>query len=512
MAESVKDSRVCAAVAKLDRRPLPSPVGDGPVRTLQRLHTFGEVHLLSDFSEELNRAFAEWLGCKPVVHRAAPLNDPTSYREVYAFASRILESIYDKHKTLCLHLSSGTSTMAAVWVLLGKTRFPALFYKTYKGRAIEETIPFDIMVDVVPELLRMQDAQLQRLATTNPQVVQGFQDIVGDSQAIKFALELARKTAIRDVNVLLTGESGTGKELFARAMHNASHRGRSGKPFYALNCAAVPEALFESELFGSVKGAYSGAINRSGAFELADSGTLFLDEVGELAPDNQAKLLRVMQPRPNDSASNRWVRRIGDKDERKLDVRIIAATNRDLQALVSTGGFRDDLYFRLAVVNLRLPSLRERRADIETLSNHLMERINTEFQQTDKTYKSKSLSRAAIQSLRKHDWPGNIRELNGLLTQLSVFSDSSDVTASEINATLKSTGVIKSSTVLTRGLHEQIDLPTRLKDVESYFIDEALREAEGNQTKAATLLGITQQCLSSKLKRRLNRIEADYRQ
>jgi DNA-binding NtrC family response regulator len=119
------------------------------------------------------------------------------------------------------------------------------------------------------------------------------------------------------------------------------------------------------------------------------------------------------------------------------------------------------------------------------------------------------LSRAAIQSLRKHDWPGNIRELNGLLTQLSVFSDSSDVTASEINATLKSTGVIKSSTILTRGLHEQIDLPTRLKDVESYFIDEALREAEGNQTKAATLLGITQQCLSSKLKRRQNRIEAD---
>jgi len=501
MAQSLKEPDLISYATEVANKVLPKAAAEGPIRSLVSREPFDEVHIASDLPVALNVKFARWFGCNPIIHPQS-LIDPYSFRTVYEKSSQLLENVVRKDATLCLFLTPGTPAMVASLLLLGKTRFPATFYQyqASRNRVVEETIPLDIMVDVVPELLRMPDSKVQRFVAANQQAVQGFQDIVGQSQAIKYALDLAQRAAIRDVNVLLTGESGTGKELFARAMHNASHRGRCNKPFYALNCAAIPGSLFESELFGAVMGAYTGAVNRSGAFELADGGTLFLDEVGELSADNQAKLLRVLQPRSNDRPCNRWVRRVGAKEEVKIDVRVIAATNRDLHAQVTKGTFRDDLFYRLAVVSVRLPSLRERRTDIETLAGHLMKRINDEFHRTEPGYKDKTLSRGAIQILCKYDWPGNIRELDGVLTQLSVFSDSPEIDASEIKSALRTPALPSPNKLLNRDRFQQIDLKLRLREIEHQFIQTALDETDGSQTKATKLLGVTQQCLSHKLK------------
>lgn len=501
MANSLGDSGLVTAISTLGGRLPRNRDEDGPIRTLLKNQSFQAVHLLSDFPAEFNAPYSRWIGCKPKIQSVAHLKDPTNHRDVYEIASRFMESVYNANMNLCFHLSSGTPTMATIWVLLGKTRFPGIFYKTHEGKALEETIPFDINVDVVPELLRMPDASLEKLVAINAPAVRGFEDIVGKSHALKHTLQLAQRAAIRDVNVLLIGESGTGKEMFARAMHNASCRGRTNRPFYALNCAAIPENLFESELFGTREGAFSGAVNRSGAFELASGGTLFLDEVGELSSNNQAKLLRVMQPTSTDRPCDRWVRPIGaksTKEEVKVDVRVICASNRDLRGLVSQGAFRDDLYYRLAVVPLRLPSLRERRSDIEPVAIHLMERINREFERTEPGFKSKTLSQTAVRTLHRYDWPGNIRELNSVLTQLCVFSDSTEITGPDIIPFLNPTAGSRSKTLLNRGQGEKIRLKLRLKEIENHFIDEAFRETNGNQTKAAKLLGVTQQCLSNK--------------
>jgi transcriptional regulator with GAF, ATPase, and Fis domain len=184
-------------------------------------------------------------------------------------------------------------------VLLGKTKYPARFYQTHNGDASITDIPFDLTVDFLPALLREPDRALQQLASRRPQDIPGFERISGDSRAIRIAVGRAQKAALRDVPVLLSGESGTGKEMFARAIHDASHRRH--KPFLAFNCAAMPKSLVESELFGHARGAFTGADRPyAGAFERADGGTLFLDEVGECDPDIQAKLLRVLQPPPGE--------------------------------------------------------------------------------------------------------------------------------------------------------------------------------------------------------------------
>jgi len=244
--------------------------------------------------------------------------------------------------------------MAAIWVLLGKSRYPATFYQTYQGKSWQTEVPFDLVVDFVPEVLREPDRHLQHLASLSPQEIEGFEHIVGDSKAIRIVAGRARRAAMRDVPVLILGESGTGKELFARAIHAATHRRE--KPFIALNCAAIPRELLESELFGHKKGAFTGATaDRLGALEAADGGTLFLDEVGECDLAIQAKLLRVLEPPLGQGPCYRVFRRLGENKERYSDVRIIAASNQDLQKAINDQVFREDLYYRLAVIIIKIP-------------------------------------------------------------------------------------------------------------------------------------------------------------
>ena len=215
--------------------------------------------------------------------RYVPLSNPTDYGEIFAAVDiemRAITKTLDGEKyELSILLSPSTPAMAAIWVLLGKTKYPARFYQTHENKTWITDIPFDLTVDFVPELLRGADSVFQHLASRSPQEMPGFEPIVGDSTAIRLTVGRARKAALRDVPVLLSGESGTGKEMFARAIHDASHR--RSKPFLAVNCAAIPKQLMESELFGHERGAFTGADKRyEGAFQRAHGGTLFLDEVG----------------------------------------------------------------------------------------------------------------------------------------------------------------------------------------------------------------------------------------
>src|SRR4051812_40903380 len=354
----------------------------GPLKTLLDAERFDEVHLLTSHTGPRNRLYARWVGGTPVLHPVR-VGNPTDYAEVFRLVDAELAKVVrlprDPGEEVCVHLSPGTPTMAAVWVLLGKSKYqPVTFYQTHDGRAYVTEVPFDLVVDYVPQVLREADARLQALAADGPQDVRGFEDVAGDSRAVRLAVGRARRAARRDVAVLILGESGTGKELFARAVHEASPR--RGGPFVAINCAAVSRELLESELFGHKKGAFTGADrDRDGAFTAADGGTLFLDEVGECDPGMQAKLLRVLQPPADGPPCQRAFSRVGDMKPLASDVRVVAATNRDLLSCVAAHRFREDLYYRLAVLTVKLPPLRERRGDIPAIAARLLERINREF-------------------------------------------------------------------------------------------------------------------------------------
>ncbi len=238
----------------------------------------------------------------------------------------------------------------------------------------------------------------------------GFPEIIGKSAALQEALDQVRKVAPTDATVLLSGESGTGKELFARAVHHLS--GRKKQSFFAINCAAIPETLLESELFGYEKGAFTGAVaTKRGKFEIADKGTLFLDEIGDLSPVLQGKVLRVIE--------RREFERVGGTQTRKVDIRLVAASNKDLLGLAAAGAFRQDLYFRLSVFPVKVPPLRDRRDDIPILARQFVEHFAAEQKRRGPI----TLSDAALERLTCYPWPGNVRELENTIERALILGD-----------------------------------------------------------------------------------------
>lgn len=405
----------------------------GPTKTLWTTQNFDEVRLQSNYPQEWNQWYLKWLNVKSAVVIPVELPKPTDYVAIYRIADAELSKLRQRaawsDTQLCLHLSPGTPAMAAVWVLLGKTRYPAKFLETFARKPWVTDIPFDLTIDVLPELLRDPDSHLQHLAAEGPQDVAGFEDIAGESRVIRDAVGRAKRAALRGVSILLLGESGTGKEMFAHAIHKASPR--RDRPFEAINCAALSKTLLESELFGHVKGAFTGADrDRQGAFELADGGTLFLDEVGECDLETQAKLLRVLKSPSGTSTGSRSgrspdraIRRVGDHREIPVDVRMIAATNRDLHKAISAGTFREDLFYRLSVFSITLPPLRERRSDIPQITDRLLTQINRQFEQEEPGYTHKFLSASAKAFVKQQPWPGNVRQLDNVLSQAAVLAD-----------------------------------------------------------------------------------------
>ena len=313
----------------------------------------------------------------------------------------------------------------------------------------------------------------------------GFPRIIGESEAIKRTVAETQRVATTEATVLLLGESGTGKELFARAIHHLSNR--RDQPFVAINCAAIPETLIENELFGHERGAFTGAGDRRlGKFELASGGTVFLDEIGELPLAVQGKLLRVIEEKAID--------RIGGKALVPVDVRVVAATNKDLRAAVDAGEFRGDLFFRLAVFPIDIPPLRERDDDIDLLARHFAAELGKELRGREA-----SISEAGMQALRAHRWPGNVRELENSIERACILADSAELLPRDLGfgndeaPDAKAIGFDLSGT-----LNEVTSRATQI--VERQKIQVALAECEGNKTRAADLLGVSYKTLLTKVR------------
>ncbi len=337
------------------------------------------------------------------------------------------------------------------------------------------TKPFDLE-DIVLRVARaLETTRLRRELRTLRDTLSrpyGLGSIIGESEPMQRVKALVRKVATSPGStVLVTGESGTGKDLIAKVIHYGSHRGN--RPFLNITCSALPEALLESELFGHERGAFTDARQQKrGLLEQADEGTVFLDEIGEMTPALQAKLLRFLE--------EKTFRRVGGSAEIQVDVRVIAATHRNLEEHVREGRFRDDLYYRLNVLRIEVPPLRARGSDIALLAQHFVETFGREFKRPVKT-----LSPAAEATLRTHTWPGNVRELRNLVERAVLLAEDDLLQPSDFES-------LHAQAALGNG-HGTFSLPpdgVQLEEVEKSLVVQALERASGNQTRAAALLGL----------------------
>ncbi len=303
-----------------------------------------------------------------------------------------------------------------------------------------------------------------------------LESIIGKSQAINEVFELVRRIAPASATVLINGESGSGKELIARAIHNLGPR--KNRSFIPVNCTAIPEQLLESELFGHVKGSFTGAVaDKKGLFELANNGTLFLDEIGDLSPTLQAKLLRVLQ--------DKQIRPVGDTKLKQVDVRIIAATHRDLQTMVKDGKFREDLYYRLKIIPIRVPPLRERRDDIPLLAESFVKKFALQ-----NSSKVTGISPEAMAVLMAHPWPGNVRELEGVIERAVILSRKSIIDEHDVFD-----GAIETA---KSSIEKLFDGNPTLEKLEEHYIKRIMSQVNFEKEKAAKILGVSRRTLYRK--------------
>jgi two-component system response regulator PilR (NtrC family) len=303
-----------------------------------------------------------------------------------------------------------------------------------------------------------------------------FDEMVGDSPRMREVLDLISKIAPTNSTVLVSGESGTGKELVARAIHAGSPCRE--RPFVSINCGALPDELLESELFGHTRGSFTGAVTaKKGLFEVADGGTLFLDEIGDTTPAMQIKLLRVLQ--------ERRIRRVGGTDEIEVNVRVLAATNQDLEQLVRQKRFREDLYYRINVIQIRMPALREKPEDIPKLALHFLIKYSRIMGK-----KITRINEDAMRRLAEHDWPGNVRELENVIERAVALESSDAITAESLSREVRSGGRPVQEFPIALG-DAGIDLERQLEGLREHYMGEALRRARGVQTKAAEILGMS---------------------
>jgi DNA-binding NtrC family response regulator len=330
--------------------------------------------------------------------------------------------------------------------------------------------------ELLSAVLRSLDKlHMRRAQKSPPAPAAKTHGLVGESEAMKKVLDDVAKAATTPATVLIAGESGTGKELVARAVHYQSSRVTS--PFVPVNCGGIPESLLESELFGHVKGAFTGAVeSRAGFFQTADGGTIFLDEISETSLSMQVKLLRVLQ--------DKEVCMVGASRSRKVDVRIMAATNKELQSLIKKGAFREDLYFRLNVIAIDVPPLRRRGDDILILVRHFSEKFSAEFGKEPPRFSDRTL-----RALRGYSWPGNVRELENLVQRVIVMVDGKEIEPADLPTPMRFAAPRPASG------HRM------LAEVEAEHIRLVLAQAGGNKTKAAEILGIDRKTLREKLMR-----------
>lgn len=496
-------------IGESDHKAAENPRDDnvGPIANalLAPIH-YDRVFLLTNYAHQRSVDFCNWLekktSYKDIDLQDIELSSPTNYAEIYQNVCTTLIDIKlpSEDVELTFHLSPGTPAMAAIWIMLAKTRFPATLIQSAK-KILEDgsntftiesvNFSFDLANDFLPEFLQRTDARIERLTTISPEAAPEFAKIIHRSELMREQIDLARRFAVHNVPILILGETGTGKELFADAIVKVSRRAVG--PFVAVNCGAISKDLINSELFGHKKGAFTGAdANRNGHFQAADGGTLFLDEIGDLPLDAQVRLLRAIQQGE--------VTPLGETKPVKVDVRIIAATHRDLMAEVSAGRFREDLFHRLGVGILQLPPLRDRAEDIELLIDHCLFQINADSEDQPE-WQNKIISQKAKNILLEYPWPGNVRELYHTLLRAAIWSRHSEISEADIHKNLILLPSQRAD-ILGQRLHKGFDLQQVLNQVERHYIERAMNKASGKKKLAAELLGIAHyQTLTNRMAR-----------
>lgn len=471
--------------------------GVGPIAAALRSEHFDTVQLLTNYPYERSSRYCTWLQAltshSNIELQEIALSSPIDHVEIYREVTAQLGIVQDRHGPLhrTFHLSPGTPAMATIWVLLAKSRFPARLIQTHTdGRVLEANVDFDLASDFLPEYLQRSDARVNRMVDLPYRVPKEFKGIIHESKVMQTQVSRAQRIAVHNLPVLILGETGTGKELFAEAIHKAS--ARKGR-FITVNCGAVSSDLVSSELFGHKAGAFTGATkDRKGHFREAEGGTLFLDEIGDLPLDAQVGLLRALQ--------QKQIVPLGQSIAEPVDVRIIAATHRNLQSKVEDGSFREDLFHRLAVGILQLPPLRERKGDVQGLASYFIDLINRDSALAPE-WQEKFLSPNAKKFLQQYSWPGNIRELYHTLTRAAIWSREAELSVEDIKDNLLTQSASLPGLPLTP-IGQGIDLDNFLLDLERHYLWEAMEKAGGKKKKAAALLGIKNyQTLAHRLKK-----------
>ncbi len=451
--------------------------------------SFDIIQLLCNYPRERAENYLRLTGMDKdsrVQVLVADLPDPTDYRRITETVTKVASDVSSGNPEGVewhFHTSPGTSQMAAVWVLLGMTRYNATLYQSWQDPVTKEQkvkvaeVPFSIEAEFLPEKVRLTDKKMLDHWMEIPE----FQAVIHASESMKALLTDTYKAAVRDVPVLILGETGTGKELFAKAIHAAS--ARRAKPFEILNCAALPETLVEGMLFGWSKGAFTGASTENeGVFLKANGGMLFLDEVGDLTPAVQVKLLRAVETGE--------FNRVGDGKPLKADVRIIAATNRDLVAMMREEKYREDLFYRLSVAVIKLPPLRDRESDAVKLAEHFLRQVNADFsaQESAVQYVPRKFSAAARSFIRNYGWPGNVRELYYTVKRVCLWADGETVTPDDLQKAVVGASAPGETEIPFDDLHP-VDLEDKLRQIRVRSIEKAMKLSGGVKKTAADMLG-----------------------
>jgi transcriptional regulator with PAS, ATPase and Fis domain len=465
----------------------------GPIAGAVTERGYKNVYILSCHSKTDDSNYIKWLKSVTSVNaviKNVTIKHPMDFDSIYETAKQFTFEIEKTHKAVepVFALSPGTPAMAAAWIILSKTLFLQAeliesSVQDAKGdyQVRTASVPFDISAERVIDMLRGPDEKLNMLFQNLPPKKDRFPEIVYKCEKMERAITLARHAAIRNVPVLLLGESGTGKEMIAKVIYTQSLR--ADKKFVALNCGAVSPNLIESELFGHTAQAFTGAKTRKdGRFTQADKGTLFLDEIGDLDFDLQVKLLRAIQEKE--------ICPVGDSKSYKIDVRIIAATHKNLINEVAKGNFRSDLFYRLGVAIIHIPPLRERGKDIDYLIEYYMAIINEEFA-TQPNYKGpKKISPAARIVLRNYQWPGNVRELENTLKRAAMWAPDSTIDKQDMLDSIIPVISKDDCDLLNRPLGPNFNIDSIIDEVARHYLQRALKEAGGNKSRAAALIGL----------------------
>ena len=473
----------------------------GPILSLAAQKEFNEIHILATdrMLESAEVTAEELVKIQPDAHVSITkfqVSDPTSHREIIGElrgAFRDISSRFEHEPEYFMASASGTPQMSmCIALLVASNEIPARILQVrppaFVTANMEPVVEVDLRDPEFPMITHRPASHLQPRHGTaqDPNTVLRSVGIIGDAPVFMNALDRATAFAISDAAMLITGETGTGKELIARFTHKLSERARG--EFAAVNCSAIQGTLAESELFGHVKGAFTGAVSdRKGRFISAQGGTLFLDEIGDLSLENQARLLRAIQEKE--------ISPVGSDKTMKVNVRIIAATNRDLKQAVADGEFREDLFYRIATLEVSLPPLRARRSDIIKLACAFLDRLNHSHKAQRK------FAPETLAALMHYHWPGNIRELEGKVAQAYLLTTGEEITRDKLEF---APPLIENSEWLVPQPHHGFDLNAYISELRALLADKALELAGGNMSEAARLLNISPNTISKRLKTRRN--------